>query len=405
LIAVAGALLILVVGEQSRADNASLPLLKKTDLVYQGAFRVPYKYTGDDTNTLSYGGTAPGFNPAGNSLFLVCHDQGQLVCEISIPKLVISTNTSDLNTGQMLQNPAQVVDRITNLAGINYQAKIGGLQAVNGKLIGTYYEYYDADGSATRSHFIVDDPTNLKGSRVTGLYRVSAIPPGAVAGYMCPIPLEWQADLGATHLSGMAGVNIVSRSSYGPAAVGSNLAQLGVKPAPGIAYVYYPQAHPLGDFYKQNAYFNMTTQVRGVAFVPGTRTILFFGTHALGVPFYGTPKDANDPNRDGKGTHVVGGKYLYYVWAYDALDFVAVKNGVKRPWSIKPHAVWSLDNLPFATGGKEIGGATYDPASGTIYLSALRADLQGSYTYLPVIHAFKVTTGQTLRETPGPRPR
>jgi hypothetical protein len=391
LIAVAAAALTLAGRAQTRADDASPPLLKKSDLAYRGAFRVPFNNTGDETRTLSYGGTAPAFNPARNSLFLVAHDHGQLVCEISIPKLVNSSKLSDLNIAQMLQDPAPVANRITNLAGINSPAKIGGVQPVDGMLVGTYYESYDANGSAIGSHFTVDDATNLKGSKVRGLFQVrAAVPAGAVAGYMCPIPLEWQPALGATYLSGLAGVNIVSRSSYGPAAVGLNLARLGVKPAPGIAYVYYPQAHPLADYHAKNPFFNLTTRVRGVVFVPHTRTILFFGTHALGTPCYGEASDCNDPNRSGKGDHVVGGEYLYYVWAYDALDFVAVRNGTTRCWKIKPYAVWSLDSLPFATGGKEIGGVTLDPASGTIYLTALHAERRGEYAYLPVIHAFQV---------------
>jgi hypothetical protein len=395
LIAVTGAVFILADGVQTRADNANLPLLQKTDLVYQGAFRVPFNSTGEDTKTLSYGGTAPVFNPVRNSLFLVGHDQTQLVCEISIPKLVNSSNMSDLNTAQLIQNPAQVVTRIKNLAGIDSQAKIGGLQTVNGKLVGTFYEWYDADASAKGSHFIIDDPANLNGSSVIGLCQIRAIPADAMAGYMSAVPTEWQRDLGAPYLTGLAGGSIISRSSYGPAAVGLDLARLGVKTAPGVAYLDYPKLHPLGDYDSRNSFFNMTTKVRGVIFFSGTRTILFFGTHAFGVPFYGEASDCNDPNRGGKGTHVVGGKYLYYVWAYDASEFVALKDGYKRPWQIKPYAVWSLDNLPFATGAKEIGGAAYDPASGTICLSALNADRHGQYAYLPVIHGFKVATGRT----------
>lgn len=194
LLAATGVLLILA--RRAQADNAGFPLLGKSDLVYVGAFRVPNLSNRDDTKTISYGGAAPGFNPERNSLFLVCHDQGQLVTELSIPKLVNSRNLNDLNTAQVLQEPAQVTNRITNLAGINSQAKIGGLQWANGRLIGAYYESYDADGSAAGSHFVVDNPPNLNESRITGLYRVGAIPAGAVAGYMCPVPAEWQAALG-----------------------------------------------------------------------------------------------------------------------------------------------------------------------------------------------------------------
>jgi len=77
------------------------------------------------------------------------------------------------------------------------------------------------------------------------------------------------------------------------------------------------------------------------------------------------------------------------VWAYDALDLVAVKNGRKSASSVRPYAVWSLD-LPFATGNKEVGGVAYDPSTSTLYVSAIAADRVAPYTSLPVIHAFKV---------------
>jgi len=86
-------------------------LIQPTDLVYQGAFRLP----GGDTppQTFAYGGNAMTFNPAGDpantdpypgSLFVMGHDRmaygdlpdGNQVAEVSIPVPAIADNPADL---------------------------------------------------------------------------------------------------------------------------------------------------------------------------------------------------------------------------------------------------------------------------------------------------------------------
>jgi hypothetical protein len=68
------------------------------------------------------------------------------------------------------------------------------------------------------------------------------------------------------------------------------------------------------------------------------------------------------------------------VWAYDANALLAVKQGQKQPWEVKPYATWPL-TLPF--GSPTIGGAAYDAITGTIYVSQQMALTD------PVIHVFQ----------------
>jgi len=56
---------------QARATQGSLRLLRQSDLVYQGAFRLPSGAVG--TSSFAYGGTALAFNAARRSLVLVGH--------------------------------------------------------------------------------------------------------------------------------------------------------------------------------------------------------------------------------------------------------------------------------------------------------------------------------------------
>ena len=79
---------------------ASAPLLRATDLVYQGAFRLPHGPIGG--SSFDYGGTALAFNPALGSLFMVGHAWQQQVAEVTIPAPAMGA-LSDLPTASVLQ--------------------------------------------------------------------------------------------------------------------------------------------------------------------------------------------------------------------------------------------------------------------------------------------------------------
>jgi hypothetical protein len=373
---------------------AQEPLLNQANLQYVGAFRLPTGQFGPDGNsTFAYGGTAIAFNPAHNSLFVVGHDYGQEVAEVAIPgSIVNSSRTSDLATATVLQPFADVLGRLPSnpLASLNTPTKIGGLQVVGGQLVGSAYAYYDGAGAGMASHFTLDS-TNLASAHVAGLFQLGTQGGGYVGGYMAPIPAEWQAALGAPYLTGQSTIPITGRTSLGPAAFGFDPAKLGPGVNPDIPYVYYTLNHPTLGTWENGppTSYNMNTLINGVAFVPGTRSVLFFGSVGLGSPYYGGPEAANDPNRGGKGPHSVGGQYGWQVWAYDALDFLAVKNGQKNPWDVKPYATWSF-SMPEPDGAKLPGGVAFDPATGRLYVSELRADVEG-YDVNPLIQVFQVT--------------
>ncbi len=367
-----------------RPEN--LPLLQQADLKYLGAFRVPLGKLG--ASKFSAGGTAPAYNPKNNSLFLVGHLREQAIAEVAIPeKIVNSKELADLSTASVLQPFVSICPRIPNTSSIDSSTRIGGLLVVDGHLIGTLYEYYDGNASAQQSHFRLSS-TNLAQAKVEGLFRVGDEKAGLVAGYMGAIPTEWQKALGATYITGQAGIPIRARTSTGPAAFGFDPKALGLGKVAATPYLYYPHTHRLG--WGTNRLFNGTSKVTGVFFAPSTRSVLFFGDHGTGEICYGTPKKCEDPHRGGKGYHSKGGKYEYQVWVYDALEFLAVKNGKKKPWQIKPCAVWKL-NFPIDSASKYIGGATFDPSRGRLYVSQLKADCPTRYARNPLIHVFTCT--------------
>lgn len=374
--------------------NVVVPrLLQQSDLVYQGAFRLPQGIIG--ASAFSYGGTALAYNPARNSLFMVGHDQQQLVAEVSIP--TIGTGAiATLQTATLLQPFADITEGKKQSVGSSTdQVKVGGLLPYNGKLIASVYVYYDGNGTQVLSHFVSGSDLSVQGD-VTGPFQVGMIGAGDVSGYMTNVPPSWQAALGGPVLLGNCCLSIISRTSYGPAVFAADVSQLGTTPLAITPLLYYNAAHPLGPWSGDSLLFNGSTNVTGVIFPTNARSILFFGKQGVGPACYGdgTANQAlagtqsepgaifcYDPTDSSKGFH--GFPYAYYVWAYDAWDLVAVKQGAKQPYDLRPYAVWTL-TLPYP-GGTSIKGATYDPATGRVFVTQQYGDGDR-----PLVHVFVV---------------
>ncbi len=355
-------------------------LLTADNLVLEGSFRVPEGDFGAPQWTgFTYGGTALAFNPAASSLFVVGHDHHQLAAEISIPAIINSTTLSDLATASVLQPFADATNGLLNSVDED-TIKIGDLLVSQGQLYGTVYTYYDSDGSQLLSSFVRS--LTLSQASTKAIVQVGSLGAGMVSGYMAHIPFGWQAKLGGPALIGQCCIPIVSRTSYGPSAFAFDPAHVGSQdPVPATALLYYPTEHPLAAWESTGKLFNGATMMGGLVFPKGSRSLLFFGRQGIGEFCYDTGPTCNDPTDESKGCHAY--PYITQVWAYDALDLLAVKNGNKKPWELSP-TTWEL-TLPFAGADRIIVGATYDPATQRIFLSSYQTDGD-----LPLVHVLKV---------------
>lgn len=358
----------------------AMPLLDKSALVYEGAFRLPDATV--NGTSFHYGGTALGFNSNRRSLFLVGHDWHQRVAEISIPQPRRSAVVDQLSTATLLQPFADVTEGRLPLVDQG-TVKIGGMLVSGDRLYVSAYSYYDGDANQRLSHFVSGLDLGVQGD-VQGPIQVWE-KAGLVSGYMADVPDQWQALLGGPVLIGQCCLAIISRTSYGPAAFAVDLSRLGrSEPIAPLPLVYYPSAHPLGQWGTQNAYVNGSTSIRGLVFPARTRSILFFGRHGIGPFCYGSGVECHDPADPSQGTHAY--PYEYYVWAYDASNLLAVRDGTKQPWEVRPYATWILD-MPFkpSSGAAVINGAAYDSTSGRVFVSQAYGDRS-----LPVIHVFRL---------------
>lgn len=418
-------------------EQSRLPLVQERDLIYSGAFRLPGPISKDQT--FEWGGTALAYWPAHDSLLLVGHDWHQRVGEVSIPTPGRGTSIEDLPRAETIQPLTDILQgKLNTIDGDKSNGvKIGGITPLANSLVVTAWSYYDAGvQKQTRSHFVTGQTFSSLGS-VTGPFQVGTgfqnilqndltRIAGFVSGYMSPIPKDWQAALGGTHLTGQGGgISILMRTSAGPAAAVFTPTDLGTKiPAPAKILMGYPidtnnpnsglNQPTLGVWGTNGGLYNGTQYFRGMVFPDGTRSILFVGwggdtfcyganTSDLALHFKTVPGSNNlqhycydpVPSNEWTGPHAYPSRPL--VFAYDVQDFIDVKNDAKRPWEVRPYATWNF-TLPFQSnfvngidlGNVEIQGAAYDPIRRRLFVSAFLSDATQ-----PLIHVFVLKSALT----------
>lgn len=358
------------------------------DIQWVGAFRLPQGTFGP--SRFGYGGRGPGYykdTSNRETLYMEGHAwyKGN-VAQVQIPTPSSSRSFDVLPRATLLQSFHDVTDG--NLGGASGDG-IGSLLPYNGKLIVGSYEFYDGAGDqeTTIGQSSLDlAPTN----DFKGFFAPSGINPGRLGGYMSLIPTEWRSLLGGPALNGNCCLSIISRTNSGPGVSVFDPANVGtLNPVPFREVLGYPLSNPVkfgneqGGCSVQNNVFNCTTKVVGVALPTGTRSVLFFGRHGTGPVCY---KDSGPASCQGTGGYNAP-PYRPQVWAYDANDLVAVKNGQKQPFEVQPYAVWSYD-FQFNGASVDLVGGTYDPDTKRMFLIEDNGED-------PIVHVLKVNTTGT----------
>jgi len=389
------------------AATPDLPLLNISQLEYLGAFRLPASTYGTSSVLNSTGPI--GYNPKRNSLFVSGKITQHSIAEFAIPKLTNSLKIGDLSIASA---PIQSFSDVLHKAPIEYDIDIAvaGLQPVGDKLLLNVYEFYDQDYANPYNTLVINDGANVKSSSVNGYFRMSG--EAMAAGWMSPIPAEWQSSLGGTYISGFSkSTNRANRySSYGPSAYAFNAEDVAnnsgsISGISTIPLIYYTLENGLvseSDLLNQSGTNSLWTSISEASYgliIPGTSTYLVLGMsggHESGVS-YGVP-----PYGGYKGyyTNDQHDQHCYY-WLYNLNDVVKVKAGQIKPYAVKPYetgvfaAPFQVDNV------NKISGGTFDSANGIIYLTIAGADhLQDSSLYSPVIVAYRFNVARQSPPAP-----
>lgn len=341
-------------------------LVQQSDLTYVGAFKLPrlsdLQYA--DTSLVYHSGRILVQGHDGKTFYdleVVAPATGPYA---ALPEAILRMTFADSDLGGS-QRPSNTLVRGLLFDGL--------------KLILSVSDFYDALGAQKVSHLSRD----LTSGTVSAF---TFAPVGHTAGFMTASTGE----LGPA-LTGNFGLPIITRESWGPAAFIFDPQDL-TKPA--IAVLDYPDAaHSVaGDWNVKSDVWNGDSKFGGMAMVG--RSVLFFGVHGTGPFCYGpdasvagkwvyvnAPCNAVPHETTDKGTHA--DPYVYRIWAYDANDLIAVKQGKLKPWEPKPYGVWNL-TLPYSSG-RHRAAWTVDPQTNRVFVLQGFSDQDVAQGW-PVIH-------------------
>lgn len=381
-------------------------LITLADFQVEGAFRLPASDFGASSMNYSQGPIE--YDAADHSIYIVGHAHQQAIAEFGVPNLVNSTTLADLEIAAApTQDFVQLLDATT---GGNPEAmdRVGGMELVTGasgpELIVNAYEYYDAPGDNTLSTLVSRDAADLAGGTADGYFRYDSRP-GHTSGWISPIPTAWQTDLGGTHITGQSsGIPIISRCSVGPSAFAfdpQDMLSAGTDPVATVRLLDFSLDQPLHDDLSNDGLDNdLWTHLSRVTFgfvPPGSRTYVTLGNsggHESGVCYKCTQDDGNLCG--GYCSPAADDNYLYY-WLWDLDDLLAVKAGAMEAYAVRPY---EYGEFPAMFPTTEIGGGTFDPATGRLYLTLQAADReQGTYSNPPVVvvYSFQPDPGSGAR--------
>jgi hypothetical protein len=384
----------------------------KTDIVYLGAFRIPFLENGVTNSRqkrcLAFR-PAEGSNGPNGSVFF--GGQGGF-SEHQIPTLGTGTNYAALPAATVLQNWYDC--RAAAPTAGTATANVGGwAKYIGGKLYMTYYVYYPGDYS-TQQLLICNTPSNLSGSSYQGMIAMDGA--DHVIRYCGEIPSAHQSAFGGrTHFAGVtAEPSIVARASFGnsvyswsPASIGSSdttaaatqevyFSQDHQHPWHSVSnedvsdhyaaivgqpldtYVAIPPAERISDFStltlpSQSIRKHMIVEetVCGVCFVPvGSDTVVFMG-HNKGARY-------GNGYKEGTIEFGAGEASGYAPWSYYDYDNCFLTMNINDVAAASP--VYDVDYIEYGNftadpwlielghhDGIVISG-DYDPSSGKLYL-------------------------------------
>jgi len=375
----------------SGSNDARLPGIGSFQ--YAGAFAIP----GDTFGSSSANWSNGTIEISGQSMFIAGNEQEDAIAEFIIPELVNSVSIEELNFAQPKQNFVSVLNRTEN-GNSDELDQYTGFQLFGRSLVVNAIEFYDAATDNTLSTFVINDAANLASSPVSAITSLKGY--ARASGWISPVPQSLQTEIPCSHITGnSSGAAIISRHSVGPSAFCINLQDLTTSNSSQInttELIGFSLDKPLHDDLLnesgRNSLWNHISTARFGFVVPGTRTYATFG-HSGGnnsvIGYKITQLDgtecqghcAQDPN-----------DYYNYYWLWNIDDMKKVLNGDLAPNEVRPYAYGKF-NTPFQTSEyiNEIGGGSYDPSTGTLYLSLLQSNNQlGPYQNPPIIVAYKV---------------
>jgi hypothetical protein len=388
LVCVTGLLLLAGVcwGQDSVVKKNPGRLLTKADMKYVGGIKLPGGSAGKGANkNFSYSDGVIAYDPDRGSFYASGHTYAKAIAEISNPGLVDSADLSKLRRAKYVQNFRNVLDDLPT-GNRDKLGKLGGLYAEKGAVLFTAYEYYDADASVSDVFGVLKDNSKLTSSDISGFFKTGH---GAhTAGWVSPIPEEYQVALKGTHIIGNGKSQpIAGRYPLRPTAFSFNGSDVfGAKKIKGPLKVTRLIDGSLKNQLPAKMWSNALDEAYYGIIIPGTRTYVCFGNRG-GIHSKIGYKITTDDGRlaGGYAAQDDDDHYMYY-WMYKVDDMISVAGGRTGPVDVLPYEHGKLP-LPFVVphNGGSIGAGSWDPKTRTVFLCLRGRDRVSRYSTLPII--------------------
>lgn len=383
-------------------------LVQPSDLVYQGAFRLPDVAGGDEyswkwsswASALTYypdgdpNGPADGYP---GSLFGIGHDWNQWVSEVGIPEPIVSSgkNVDELNTATTQQAFHDIRGGLFDgmempRVGLAYLPAQGTQTA--GKLYFAWAPHLD-EGATNPSHGWSE--LDLSNPQTAGAWRVGEYWNYVTGDYMFDIPQAWaDAYLSGAYLA-TGRYRDGGQGGQGPSLFAFAPWSKGNPPAPGSTL----SAVPLllyGNAYEpnppsMNSYHHSDEWTGGAWLTAGGKAaVVFAGTKGVGDCWYGCADGTDEPpwppdcDRGWWSTGFVG-----QILFYDPADLAAVASGGMETWQPQPYATLDIDDYLYHIGSDQqkyhLGAVSFDRERGLLYVLEVLAD-----DAKPLVHVWRV---------------
>lgn len=373
-------------------------------MTYAGAF-IPADDSDDTPPMTMYAGKQVIFAGSQAGRMMMTGIYQDAIAEITIPTLSTSTNINSLNVATMNQ-AYRYADSIRS-EHASAPRIMGGLVHDGAVILGGA-DAYDNFGNP-RNYMVINNAANLAGSTQRGMYEITG--GRHSVGWLTPIPAEFQAALGATHLCGHGGhLSILNTTTAGISMYAIDADDIIAASTTGQSVtatplIDYSEPSPMGGPWGEGEIWNPLAICGGYFFVPGTRTVM-----AVGQTWYGPTYDPRPMNQQVlyKSPGVVdengesdryAGYFSYYInnyrngyWLFDVDDLIAVKDGVMEIDEVLPYEWGFLDESPFCErdyGGGLFNGAFYDESTNRLYIS-VEGGAADRFVSTPVIVAYNL---------------
>ncbi len=404
--------------------------LQPTDLVYQGAFRLPD--TADDLgwtwsgHALAYYSEGDPDGPADGypgSLFGTGNDQKQWVSEIGIPVPVNSPakNVADLNTATTRQEFRNIrgtlfdqVEGFDDFPGTLAKAGLACLPPQGAQTTGKLYfcwgyhlqQVPQRDDDTLRGQPDVSHgwcELNLADPRPAGAWTIGDYINFVTSDYLFPIDPAWAAANTPGRLLATGRFRDGGQGGRGPSLLAFGPWNEGNPPPPGA----HLAATPLilysdilaGDDHTMSSYNPADEWMGGAWLTAGDRSaVVFVGTKGTGRAWYGFADGTEWPEEppyppvpappnDQRGWWSEG--FVGQIIFYDPADLAAVARGEKARWEPQPYATLDIDPVLYhVTSPRQwhhVGDAAFDRARGLLYVLEPLADGDK-----PLVHVWKI---------------